>query len=180
MRRSLPCKRGIPISDSGFRLMNLRRWTAVALMTVAFLAVFAIEGDAANPPTLQKIGNEVQCLCGCNAPLNECPHLECAEKAGEQAFIKAEIAAGKDETAILQDMSLKYGLQVLSTPPAHGFNLSIWILPALGLLLGLGIVFVIVRRWRQKPELAPPPASSTLDPKVLSAMEDEMKSVGLK
>ena len=72
-----------------------------------------------------------------------------------QALIKKEIAAGKDETTILQDLSLKYGLQVLSTPPAHGFNLAIWILPSVGLLVGLGIVVVIVRRWRGKPELAP-------------------------
>ena len=160
--------------------MNTRRLTTTAVLMVTLFAVFTIQSGAASPPTLQKIGSEVQCLCGCNAPLNECPHLECAEKADEQAFIKKEIAAGKGETTILQDMSLKYGLQVLSTPPAHGFNLSIWILPALGLLLGLGIVFVLVRRWKQKPEPAPPPASATLDPKVLSAMEDEMKSVGLK
>ena len=74
--------------------------------------------------------------------------LDCAEKAEMQAFIKKEIADGKDETAILQDLSLKYGVQVLSAPPAHGFNLAVWILPGVGLLAGLGIVVVIVRRWK--------------------------------
>ena len=97
-----------------------------------------------------------------------------------QALIKKEIAAGKDETTILQDLSLKYGLQVLSTPPAHGFNLAIWILPSIGLLVGLGIVVVIVRRWRGKPELAPSPAAAARDPKILSAVEEEMKSTGMK
>ena len=113
------------------------------------------------------------------APLNECPHLDCAEKAEMQAFIKKEIADGKDETAILQDLSLKYGVQVLSTPPAHGFNLAIWILPSVGLLVGLGIVVVIVRRWKRKPALVPAPTAASRDPKVLTAVEEEMKSTGM-
>jgi len=96
-----------------------------------------------------------------------------------QAFIKTEIADGKDETTILQDLSLKYGVQVLSTPPAHGFNLAIWILPSAGLLAGLGMVVVIVRRWKRKPALVPAPTSATHDPKVLTAVEEEMKSTGL-
>jgi cytochrome c-type biogenesis protein CcmH/NrfF len=97
-----------------------------------------------------------------------------------QALIKKEIADGKDETAILQDLSLKYGLQVLSTPPAHGFNLAIWILPSVGLLVGLGIVVVIVRRWKGKPELAPASAAASNDPKILTAVEEEMKSTGMR
>jgi cytochrome c-type biogenesis protein CcmH len=137
-------------------------------------------GDSARKPTLEAIGNEVQCTCGCNAPLNQCPHIDCAEKAQMQAFIKAEIADGKDETTILQDLSLKYGVQVLSTPPAHGFNLAIWILPGLGLLAGLGMVVVIARRWKRKPAVVPAPTSASVDPQVLSAVEEEMKSTGMK
>ena len=95
-----------------------------------------------------------------------------------RAFIKKEIADGKDETAILQDLSLRYGVQVLSAPPAHGFNLTVWILPGVGLLVGLGIVVVIVRRWKtQACALVPAPLRSS-DPKVLAAMEEEMKSAG--
>jgi cytochrome c-type biogenesis protein CcmH len=148
------------------------------ILAASLLAASVVR--AAAKPTLDAIGNEVQCTCGCNAPLNQCPHLECAEKAQMQALIKKEIADGKDETTVLQDMSLRYGLAVLSTPPARGFNLSIWILPGLGLLVGLGIVVVIVRRWKQKP--APPSfaSSASHDPKILSAMEEEMKSTGLK
>jgi cytochrome c-type biogenesis protein CcmH/NrfF len=106
--------------------------------------------------------------------------LDCAEKAEMRAFIQKEIAGGKDETAILQDLSLKYGVQVLTAPPAQGFNLAVWILPSVGLLAGLGFVVVIVRRWKRKPAFALAPASATLDPKVLTAVEEEMKSTGLE
>lgn len=137
-------------------------------------------GNNAPAPTLKSIGNEVQCLCGCNAPLNECPHIDCAEREKVQAFIRAEIASGKDEPTILADLSAKFGQQVLSTPPARGINLSIWILPGLGLLFGLGIVVVIVRRWNHKPQPTPVKAADSHDPKVLAAMEEEMKTSGMK
>jgi cytochrome c-type biogenesis protein CcmH/NrfF len=149
------------------------------LLAALLLVASVARGDSARKPTLEAIGNEVQCICGCNAPLNQCPHLDCAEKAEMQAFIKKEIADGKDETAILQDLSIRYGVQVLSTPPAHGFNLAVWILPSVGLLVGLGFVVVIVRRWKRKPAIALAPASATHDPKVLTAVEQEMKSTGL-
>jgi cytochrome c-type biogenesis protein CcmH/NrfF len=162
------------------RLMSKTKFVTTIILFASLLAASAIRSVASSPPTLESIGNEVQCICGCNAPLNGCPHLDCAEKAQMQAFIKKEIADGKDETAILQDLSLKYGLSVLSTPPPHGFNLSVWILPSLGLLIGLAVAIVTARRWRRKPPTVASGSSAPLDPKVLSAMDDEMKSVGLK
>jgi cytochrome c-type biogenesis protein CcmH len=149
------------------------------LVTALLLTASLALADTARKPTLEALGNEVQCICGCNAPLNQCPHLDCAEKAQMQTYIQQEIAGGKSETTILQDLSLKYGVQVLSTPPAHGFNLAIWILPSVGLLLGLGMVVVIVRKWKRKPPTEAAPSSASRDPKVLTAVEDEMKSAGL-
>ena len=137
-------------------------------------------GGVARRPTLESIGNKVLCTCGCNAPLNQCPMVDCAEKAQERAFIQQEIAAGKDETAILQDVALRYGLRALAAPPAKGFNLTVWILPGVGLLLGFGIVVVMVRRWKGKPVNAPASSSAALDPKLLSAVEEEMKSAGMR
>ncbi|MGO8787014.1 MAG: cytochrome c-type biogenesis protein CcmH [Terriglobia bacterium] len=150
-------------------------WLAVFL-----LAVLPARGAESRKPTVESVGNQVMCTCGgCVAPLNQCPMLECAEKAEMRAFIKKEIADGKDETAILQDISIRYGVQALTAPPAKGFNLAVWILPGIGLLVGLGIVVVIVRRWKSKPAIVTAPTSASQDPKVLTAMEEEMKSAGL-
>lgn len=148
-------------------------------MFAVVLAVPLARADGARKPTLESLGNQVQCTCGCNAPLNQCPHLDCAEKAEMQAFIKKEIADGKDETAILQDLTLRYGVQVLTVPPARGFNLAVWILPSVGLLAGLGVVVVIVRRWKRKPAIVQVSTSTGPDAKVLAAVEEEMKSTGM-
>ena len=95
-----------------------------------------------------------------------------------RALIQKEIAAGKDQTAIFQDMTLRYGVQVLATPPAQGFNLTVWILPVLGLTVGLAAVVLIVRHWRKPPGEPPPVLPSTMDPKVMAAVEAEIKKVG--
>jgi cytochrome c-type biogenesis protein CcmH/NrfF len=165
--------------DDGFGLRTSDHRLRTILLAAFLFAAPVARGDNARKPTMEAVGNEVQCTCGCVAPLNQCPHLDCAEKAKMQAFIKQEIAGGKDETTLLQDLSLKYGLQVLTAPPARGFNLAVWILPSIGLLVGLGLVVVIARRWNQKPATVPTPGATSLDPKLLTAVEEEMKSTGM-
>ena len=133
--------------------------------------------DGSKKPTLESIGDQVMCLCGCVATLNHCPHRDCATVAEIRPVIEKEIAEGKDETTILQDLAIRYGVQVLAAPPTKGFSLTAWILPGVGLLAGLWLVVGVVRRWR-KP--SPVPASiqtKSLDPKLLAAVEEEMKEL---
>jgi cytochrome c-type biogenesis protein CcmH/NrfF len=119
------------------------------------------------------------CQCGgCNRTIATCDHYGCGSREEIRALIQKEIAAGKDETAILQDMTLRYGVQVLATPPARGFNLAVWILPILGLMVGLAAVVLFVRHWRKAPGEPPAASPSTIDPKVIAAVEDEMKKIG--
>jgi len=149
---------------------------------VLFLALgisFAAGADAPTP-TYDSIASKVMCVCGgCVAPLSQCPHIDCGTKAEMQAYVKQEIAAGKSEATILQDFSARYGVSVLTAPPAKGFNLTVWTLPGIGLFVGLAGVIVIVRRWRRRaaPEAAVPVAP--IDPQTLAAVEEEMKSAKL-
>jgi cytochrome c-type biogenesis protein CcmH/NrfF len=167
------------VTGKPFFFVTARRWASAILLSTLLGVSFARGADS-RKPTLESIGNEVQCTCGgCVAPINQCPMLNCAEKAEIRAFISKEISDGKEEKTILQDLSLRYGLQVLSAPPAKGFNLAVWILPGVGLLVGLSLVVVIVRKWKSKPADEPPAPPATYDSKVIAAMEEEMKSAGL-
>jgi cytochrome c-type biogenesis protein CcmH/NrfF len=94
-------------------------------------------------------------------------------------IIEKEIAEGKDETTILQDLAIRYGVQVLAAPPAKGFSLAAWILPGVGLLAGLSFVVIMVRRWRKSSPAAAAIPTRPLDPKLLTAVEEEMKVSGL-
>jgi cytochrome c-type biogenesis protein CcmH len=152
----------------------MRSKLPAAVMSALLMAVVAL--GAATQPTVKSLGDALICQCGCNQTVNECNHLECPSQAEMRAMAAKEIAAGKDETTILQDFVLRYGVKVLASPPTQGFNIAVWILPGIGLLTGLGLVVFIVRRWRMpSPETAPP--SAPVDPKVLAAIEEEMKKV---
>jgi cytochrome c-type biogenesis protein CcmH len=149
-------------------------------MVIGLLAASLLYANTAGKPTLDSVGDQVMCLCGCNATLNHCPHRDCATVAEVRPVILKQIAAGKDETTILQDLAIRYGVQILAAPPARGFTLTAWILPGAGLLAGLSVVLLIAWRWR-KPRPGPPAIPSPpRDPKVMAAMEKEMKDTGLE
>ena len=157
----------------------LFRSTTTLLFAVMLVAAAARADDAR--PTVVSVSERVMCICGCVATLNHCPHpeSECSMRAEMTRLIKAQIAEGKTEPAILQDFVERYGVKVLAAPPGNGFNLAAWVLPGLGLIVGLACVMVIVRRWRQ-PSAAPVSApSAPTDPKLLAAVEEEMKRSGL-
>ena len=153
-------------------------WAAAALALCLCLASLT-RADAPRKPTLESIGDQVMCLCGCVATINHCPHRDCATVAEMRPVIAQEIAAGKDETTIHQDLAIRYGVQVLAAPPAHGFSLTAWILPSIGLLASLSFVVAVARRWRKpRPALAGADAKP-VDPKLLAAVEEEMKTSGM-
>jgi hypothetical protein len=154
------------------------KWPVLVLACGLFAASLT-RADGPKKPTLESVGDQVMCLCGCVATLNHCPHRDCATVAEIRPIIAKEIAEGKDETTILQDLAIRYGVQVLAVPPAKGFNLTVWILPGVGLLAGLSLVVALVRRWR-KPSLATSDISARpMDPKLLTAVEEEMKASGM-
>ena len=148
----------------------------LTVLLFSALLVSAAVAAASSKPTVKSLGDALICQCGCNQTVNECNHLECPVRSQMRAMMAKEIAAGKGETAILQDFVLKYGVKVLASPPTQGFNITVWILPGIGLLLGLGLVVFIVRHWRRPPAGAAA-APAPIDPKVLEAMEEEMKRV---
>jgi len=149
----------------------------VAAAVVVVIVFTATAFAAASKPTLKSIGEALICQCGCGQTVYGCNHFECASRAEMNKLIEKEIAAGKDETTILQDFVKQYGVQVLASPPARGFTIMAWVLPGLGLIVGLVVVIAFVRRWRKppaKPDQAPP---APIDPKLLEAVEEEMKKI---
>lgn len=141
------------------------------------LALVNVAMAAQSPTQVEKdIGNKVYCLCGCVTTLNHCPMLHCAEKEETRGIIRADLEKGMAEPAILQDLVNRYGEKVLAAPPAHGFNLTAWVLPGIGLLIGLLLAIAFVRKWRRPAlQAAGGPAAPAVDDNVRSAVEEEMK-----
>jgi cytochrome c-type biogenesis protein CcmH len=142
---------------------------------VLCLALVNVAMAAQTPAQIEKdIGNKVYCLCGCVTSLNTCPHPNCEVKDEMLKIIRAGLSEGKAEPAILQDLVNRYGERVLAAPPAHGFNLTAWILPGIGLLIGLFLAIIVVRRWR-RPALQVATPATPVDDDVRTAVEEEMR-----
>jgi cytochrome c-type biogenesis protein CcmH len=82
--------------------------------------------------------------CGTLLQLAESPQAQ-----DERDFIRRKIAQGETKDQIKDDLVQEFGDAVLASPPASGFDLTAYLVPALALLLGLVGIVVGVRRWRR-------------------------------
>jgi cytochrome c-type biogenesis protein CcmH len=62
-------------------------------------------------------------------------------------LIRSQVAEGQTNEQVREYFVSKYGEWVLLEPKAAGFNLLVYILPALALLAGGVFVATVVRRW---------------------------------
>jgi cytochrome c-type biogenesis protein CcmH len=142
------------------------RAAAVAALLALALATPAI---AATPQaSLPDLEDEVMCVeCGTPLSVSDSPVAQ-----QERAFIRRQIAAGKDKAQIKAALVREYGDEVLADPKKGGFSATLWLVPSLLVLLGAaGIVFAL-RRWRATgpaPETPPPPPLSPEDARRLEA-----------
>lgn len=66
-------------------------------------------------------------------------------------YIREELATGRAEDEIIQELVTHYGEGILLSPPLRGLGWFLWLMPVLFLLIG-GLLFRAGLR-REKPEL---------------------------
>jgi cytochrome c-type biogenesis protein CcmH/NrfF len=155
------------------------RWFRVCILAGMLAWAAGVSAGVQPKTSLEKVGNQVYCLCGCVTTLNHCPHLpsQCESRAEITASVVKDIQEGKNDPAILQDLARRYGIRVLAAPPTHGFFLAAWILPGVGLVVGLVVAILIAGRLRRPPTAPPPEDPSPPDAKILAAVEEEMSRI---
>ena len=156
----------------------MRNSFCAAVLGVTLLAAAVMRGEGPSP-VAKSVGDKVMCLCGCVAIVNQCPHQGCSTHEEVQAAIGKLAEEGKSEPEILQALAARYGTKILAAPPAKGFNIAAWALPGLGLVFGLVVVVMVVRRMRGPATATANLVPAELDPKMLAALEEEMKTTGM-
>ncbi len=125
--------------------MRLLRISQVAL--IFLLALFSI--GATNPkPRYDALGHKMMCVCGCNQVLIECNHVGCQDSRRMLDQLSMKLSNGDSDTAILKAFHDEYGAIALAAPMFGGFSQAAWLAPPLVLLLGMGVIVVLVRKWR--------------------------------
>jgi cytochrome c-type biogenesis protein CcmH/NrfF len=153
---------------------------ALTLSLVLPVATPAAAMAATQPRTsLTAIENDVMCVV-CNTPLavSQSPQAD-----AERRFISDLIAKGYTKPQIERALVGQYGPAVLALPPAHGFNLTVYVLPAAILLVGAAGLAFVLPRWRRRTRAlqagtGPAASKPELDPADAQRLEEDLARHG--
>jgi cytochrome c-type biogenesis protein CcmH len=118
------------------------------------LALVVLVLAAGGPASLPDVEDEVMCV-QCKTALNVSTSAVADQ---ERAFIRRQIALGKDKQQVKAALVDEFGPGVLALPEDKGFSLAAYLVPIALALIALTGLIVAARRWRRRPaEAAPAP-----------------------
>jgi cytochrome c-type biogenesis protein CcmH len=137
----------------------------LALGVMLGASAIASPGAVAAPTpktSLSDVEDEVMCP-SCHEPL---ALAQSPQAIAERNFIRTLIAQGMTKAQIKQALVGQYGVTVLARPPAHGFNLTVYVLPPALLIAGVVLLVVLLPRWRARTRAAGPAPAGPRGPAV--------------
>jgi cytochrome c-type biogenesis protein CcmH len=153
--------------------MTRGRVLTVVLIVAAVIAPATGLAAATPRASLTQIESNVMCVA-CHEPLAV---AQSPEAFSERAYIRQLIAQGLTQKQIENQLVSQYGPSVLAKPPAHGFNLLIYVLPPLLLLIGISTLLVTLPKWRRRSRAAaaaPLPEGPELDPDDARRLDEDL------
>jgi cytochrome c-type biogenesis protein CcmH/NrfF len=134
-----------PGAEFGSRPLFWARTVQLALLCVVTVVMLG-----AGQSRFDRLGHELMCSCGCNQVLLECNHVGCPDSARMIDELKTQMAAGGNDTAVLNWFVTKYGATILAAPIRGGFDNAAWIVPAAIFLLATLGTFAVVWAWKRR------------------------------
>lgn len=129
------------------------------------------------------IEHRIRCTCGCNLDVFTCRTTDftCATSPAMHRLVLARLDSAMTAPQVVAAFEAQYGQMILMAPPRRGFNWTAYLMPFVGLGLGLGIVVALMRRWvRGRPrepvgtEPPPPAAPGGATPGELERLKREL------
>jgi cytochrome c-type biogenesis protein CcmH len=120
----------------------------VALLALVATLTFvcgAPDTAAAPQTSVTAIEGEVMCpICGTLLELSDSPQAQ-----REKVYVARLVAAGKSKAEVKDALVAQYGPAVLAQPKASGFDLTVYLVPAIAIVLAIVLLGFSVRRWRR-------------------------------
>jgi cytochrome c-type biogenesis protein CcmH len=138
-------------------------WVVAILLLIALTSVALAQGGTSPTPTpvarqqitaddVNRIAKQMYCPVCENEPLDACRTAACQQW---RAQIGQMLSEGQSEQQIKDYFVARYGVRVLAQPPAQGTSLLLYVLPIVGLIVGVVIVVWLLRRLRARGAQAP-------------------------
>jgi cytochrome c-type biogenesis protein CcmH len=106
---------------------------------------------------VREVASDLRCVVCQGLSLQDSPSTLAQNM---RAIIREQLEAGRTPEEVKQHFVASYGEFILLEPAARGFNLAVYVLPVLALLVGAVIVVRSVRRWSRQPASPPDEAGA--------------------
>lgn len=130
-------------------------FAAILLAMTASLAAAQTGGDSTViveetriDVLVREVASDLRCVVCQGLSLQDSPS---SLAQNMRAIIREQLEAGRTPEEVKQHFVQSYGEFILLEPEPRGFNLAVYILPVLAVLLGIVIIAVAIRRWSQRP-----------------------------
>ena len=142
---------------------SLKGFTHLALVLIVFLLFgLACSGASQDAPaslTPQQLEAEAQNIDE-SLICPSCPGKTIGQAQVEQAaqmrlLVRQKLAEGWSRQQVLDYFAERYE-GVLAEPPKQGFTLLAWLLPLAGMIVGAGVLYLVLRAMRRRPERQAP------------------------
>jgi cytochrome c-type biogenesis protein CcmH len=126
------------------------------LVTLAMLATVSLsQAQQPSADDVNRVGKQLSCPTCTGINVADCPTETCAQW---RAKIGELLAEGKTDQEILDYFAARYGDHVLQVPPTRGFFISVWLVPIVGVVVGVVAFLYLAWRWSRREPMPLPSA----------------------
>lgn len=160
--------------------MKRRLILVLLIVLLSLLVVSTASAQDGQPgyPTdndVNRVAKQLYCPVCPNTPLDVCETKACEDW---RAQIRDQLAEGWTDQQIIDYFVAQYGERVLAEPQRKGFTSLVWFLPLLVVLIGVWVVYEVLKNWReQKPVLAASAPFPQIPDEVLKRIEREIQEM---
>jgi cytochrome c-type biogenesis protein CcmH len=146
------------------------KWKISLVAAVLAAASLAQTSSGIMSAEAKRVAGRLACLCRtCKNTVGDCPMLQCHYSLPAREKIAAMQTAGSDDQRIVDAFVKEEGKEALAAPPTEGFSLLAWWMPFVAIGMGLGGIWLAMRRF-----LRPSPAAPAGDAALLARYQDQI------
>ena len=123
----------------------------ILALSLALSAATVAAQERLSTPEYREATASLMCQCGgCSATVYTCAMEHCHSAEPIREEVAERIQKGESAESVVKVFEERYGLGILSAPPASGFHLTAWIAPFAVLLAGFFFTRHVLRSWKQQ------------------------------
>ena len=172
---TLRAQRRLSLLSATREAHSFHRWSRAVTLVLA-VAIAAVGCSSGNVPEAERLAHEINQSVMCpvcpGESIDQSSHPLSAQM---RAIVAEKIAEGWTAEQIKQYFVEGYGPSVLLEPPRSGFNLLVWVVPPLVVLMAGLLLYMVLRLMlRSRPEAGPVVMTENERASFISRIEGEL------